>query len=122
MAQVKSHLALPHLVLLKIIQQHPNLHKHELWHPRGGRWNKSLKLLVESGHCAYVTADRNFAAAIDTLRFCGLLQEECPYVATEAAETLLMNLPRSEKKWPLLIKICDNGSFNLSDAIYFENK
>lgn len=118
MAQIKKNLALADLVLLKLIRQYPNLHKSELWQVHGGLWNMSLKPLVESGHCAYVTADRRFASAIDTLRFCGLLQEEYPYVATEAAEVMFLSLPKSERRWPLVIPLMEDGTRDWSKAEY----
>lgn len=122
MAKINNQLLITDLVLLKLIMQRPNLHKHELWTPTDGLWNKNLKKLVEAGRCGYVTADRRFASAIETLRFCRLLQDEPPYVATEAATTLFWTLPKSELKYPLVIPLREDGSRDFEHAVYFEKK
>lgn len=122
MAQVRNELLLTDLVLLKLIMDNPCLHKHELWSPTGGLWNKTLKPLVDAGHCGYVTADRRFASAIETLRFCGLLHNEPPYRATEAATTLFYTLQKSMKRWPLILPLNEDGSRDFDHAQYFEKK
>ncbi len=119
MARIKSELVLADLVLLRVIAQHPCVPKRALWGPHhAGLWNKALKPLVEMGRCGWVASDYRFNDTIATLRHCHLITNDPPYEVTREAERLLFVLPKSVKRWPVILPLCPNGERDWDAAEY----
>lgn len=63
-------------------------------------------------------------ARIKKLRSFGLLipasEERTPYIMTEKGETLLRNVPKNFRDWPVSIPVSDESEVNLEDAVYLD--
>ena len=121
----KNELTVADLALLKVIQEHPDCTKAQLWQTRGrGLWNTYLRVsnLIRLGRCDVVTSDHRFAASIATLRHAKLLADTPHYRISDAGERVFWTLRKHPPQWPLVIQLDVDGTLIWESAQFYNPK
>lgn len=123
---IKDSLNISDIALLKVIADHPNCTRAELWQSKGrGLWNKFLRSsgLIHLGRCSVVTREGRFSDALATLKFCGYLRLDTPHCCiSDVGGSLFFTLSPRPALWPLILPLNERGERLWDEAIYFTAK